>query len=461
MKNLPIDYYIDGFNVEDINCWDMTLATASAAYKNENYYFYSLLYAVYMNWPDNDEQVTTKILSILGLKLTEYPIHSEEELIHHVCHSIDTRCPALLLLRYNTMFFNSLYKTDSDLNHLLLILGYDQDTGLLNIRDYLFARNFIRTAIPGNADVFVDFRIKYEHLMEMWRETRKQGVEGFYSLEKVSDALIEDYEGLVQYYLDHVVVSRNDYERYNEAKSGDYKQVRQKMYHSVAMMLRVIERAFDTQHCLLNRNDRAYLKQQLEFYIKNRNMYANKVIKELMREGKISQGSIDCIVNNDQEIYEFISDIFERAQFVHASDKRTERNLSYNATVLCDSEVQGWPGANAVNGITDSDRDCWCSGNEAPQHWLIVDLKMKKQANRFVVLHHPYKRKLVTRDFSIEGSNDMNDWDVLAVVHDNEQHSSVVETASAMYRYYKLNIMKSSSIDENVARILSFEIYQV
>lgn len=457
MKNLPTNYYIDGFNVEDINCWDMTLACASGIYEKENYYFYCLLYAVYMNWPDNGQKGTDKILKLLGLQLIQYPIETEEQLLNQIYRSIDCHCPILMILRYNTIFFNSLYKKETEMKHLLMVTGYDRETGLLNIRDYLIARNLVKAALPGDADIFVDLPVKNEYLLEMWRESREQGVEGVYSLQKEANPQMHNYAELIQFYLENVDASRNVYGSY----SANYKEVRQKVYHGVAMMLRVIERAFDAERCLLPKNDRFRLKSQLENYIKNRSFYVNKIIKELMKMGTISAEMIEELVENDRDTHRFIADMYKRAEFIETAEMRIEKSIAYKALVFCDSEVEGWPGAYAVNGKTDSDRDCWCSGHEVPQHWLIVDLKMEKEANRFVVMHHPYKKKLVTREFNIEGSNDLKEWTVLASVHDNEKNSNVIEMKPVLYRYYKLNILKPNIIDENTARILSFEIYRI
>lgn len=460
MKNLLIDYYADGFNVEEIDCWDMTLACACGVYNKENYYFYSFLYAMFNNWPWSNKPVTEQVLKLLGVGQNEYHVNSGEELINKIYDAIDLGNPVLMLLRYNKIFFNSLYKKESDLNHVLLITGYDKERQLLNVRDYLFAKKFTKAVVQGSADIFIDFAIKDEYVIEMWQETKKEGVNSLFILERNDDPLIADYESLLQFFLENVSVDKKNYERYNTAAEGDYKLLRQKLYRNVSMLLRVVRRAFNEGHCILRNIQGDKLEEAMQQMIKKRDMYASKMIKEMMRDQTISDEAIHVIADYDQELYRFIKEVFEQTEFVKIITQGNEKNIALHMPVTCDSENATALAINAVNGKIEDEFDCWLSDFEHEQHWLVVDLKRKRAANRFLIRHHPYKKKLVTRDYCIEGSNDLQNWDVLTAVVDNDKHNNILNITPEEYRYYKLNIQKANNINENAARIFSFEIYE-
>lgn len=116
------------------------------------------------------------------------------------------------------------------------------------------------------------------------------------------------------------------------------------------MLLRVVRRAFIEGHCILRNIQGDKLEEAMQQMIKKRDMYASKMIKEMMRDQTISDEAIHVIADYDQELYRFIKEVFEQTEFVKIITQGNEKNIALHMPVTCDSENATALAINAVNG---------------------------------------------------------------------------------------------------------------
>lgn len=452
MKKIECDYYADGYNLDQIRCFDLSRACACGCYNKEFYYIYCFLYAMHRNffWKKGDK--AEDIYELLGLKEEVIELKSGVHLLDVMKNSINNGNPVLLVLRYDAIYFNSLYHQETDLRHGLLINGFDNEKGLINVKDYLPAKNLVRALAERKAEIFMDLVIKENHLVEMWEESAAVGVNEIRILKKCGAPKISNYNEMLIYYLENASIEPGNYTCYNRLSELEYGDIRKRLYNSSVMLLDVVRHAVR----IVNINTEN-LDEQITLILKNRNAATYIFLKEFMKHRKVNEYMVEYMLENDRRMYELMKIVLD---LLREEKKVTYENMALFATVLCDSEAKNAPAKNAVNGTISCDEDCWLSSSHYEEHFFIVDLSVPKEANAIVIKHHPKKRNLVTCNFRVEGSNDLNNWVLINEIKNNEKNQTTITFKTTKYRYFRLYITKANIINENAARIYGFEIYR-
>ncbi len=455
MKLLASGFYTEGYNLDQMRCLDLSRACASGCHGHELYYMYSFLYAMNRGWLWKREDTIEYILRPLGLRQIRQSVNTKEELIEMIHSQIDKGNPLLLCLAYDTIFFNSSYMEEDKAKHFLLINGYDGEKNLLNLKDYLFAREFVKTAIPRNVEVFIDFRLKEEHVVQMWEDSKKEGINEAVIISREDNQQIQNYQGLIGYFLKKVQIGREVYSCYNQMEGIDYADVMKRLYNSIDMILDVVKRAVREEKCLLFNLKEEEIEGLMHTCLSKRKDLTNRVLRELIHNHKISEGLIGEMVGNDGEIYKIMQLVYKQVRLYQKMQKR--KNIASGARVYADSEGENARAAYAVD--SNGDNTCWLADYHYEEHWIVVDLEEVRPIDTVIVGHHPTKKNLVTYDFRIEGSLDTQNWSVLGIFKGNQRHRTRVSFPSAYYRYIRVYIEKANVINENAARIYSIEVY--
>lgn len=461
MKKLFIDYYTDGFNVEQINCHDLTIACASGAYSYDNYFFYCFLHAIYSIWFPFRKNIRNDILELLGLQLKPITIESPEGLITQIKIAIDSKKPVLLTTRYNRLFYAPQFGKETDKSiHTLLIDGYDENKSIVRLRDFIFIRTFFQSTFGSRVDAFADLNIKQEYLIEIWKNSKIDGVEGVYILEKVKDSNIKSYKDLIEFYINHIDIKESTYS-YLKTESINFNDLRDDLYHTFVMLCNIFKKAFKQNHWDFKNIDCDEFIKSMQNFISNRNLLVNRIIKDVIKKQIVTDSLIEELKISDQSLYDYICTIYNKLTYLVTNNEENQDNLNLalNAMVIADSEGKNALAINAVDGKIENDFDCWKSTHMWDTHWLLVDIGEIKTIHRFIIKHHPENKMLVTQDFKIEGSLDSNEWDVLAEIKNNTKHENDIRIQPVAYRYFRLYITKPNILGDNSARIFSFEIY--
>jgi chitodextrinase len=117
-------------------------------------------------------------------------------------------------------------------------------------------------------------------------------------------------------------------------------------------------------------------------------------------------------------------------------------------------------GDKAVDG-TLTENSKWCSFGSGA-HWLIVDLGIETYVGEFVVKHAGSGGEGVldnTQDFTIELSEDGEQWTTVVNVTGNTSSETTHPIASTKARYAKLLITVPTARQDDAARIYEFEVY--
>ena len=139
INSIGFDLFTDGYNVDQINCIDLTTAVASSNNNYNNYYYYCFLYCVSVNWPNNNQSdmltCINNILNKLGLALKFKTIEDQDQLIPFIQQTIDKKQPLILITGLNALFYDFRYRTDTTVDHAIIISGYDDERSLIISRD--------------------------------------------------------------------------------------------------------------------------------------------------------------------------------------------------------------------------------------------------------------------------------------------------------------------------------------
>lgn len=430
MKEILLDYYIDGFNVEQVNCLDLSIAGACGCYNKEFYFYYLFLLSIQDNWIGKTD--TNKILQKIGLTSYQHHVISEKELLDNIYSAINLKKPVLLPVKYNKLFFDAKYNRNNNTMHLLLITGYDKENELIKVRDFLFARNLVQAILNKKVDVLADLTITTKQLCDIYFESEEKNI--MLIIQRIGNSVITSYNELIGYYLRKVQITVENYYNYVNLYSMSLEIVRRRLYHSVIMIGDIIERAFSNERCSFSEIKRIEFKRSIDKIFSERNVITNKIIKTIVKREKVSNSLLDLITENDKKLYDLVYETYHQVDFKEIDETQ---NLALDAPVLFDSEGKNAPAANAVNGKMDNDEDCWLSTYKYKEHWLIVDLGKIQQVDKIVVKHHPMKKILVTCDFKIEGSNDLQKWDELFKIKDNKEHENQIKIPIVSYRYFR------------------------
>lgn len=457
MKNLEIDYYTDGYNVEQISCVNITIACATGKFSYENYYYYSFLSTMYNNWAC-DQLSREEIIELMGIRKKPLSIKDSEDFIKQISNSIDNGNPVLLYSRYSRMFFATQYKMEAlPFVTMLVIDGYDNEKGTVRIRTYIHQVDF-NHHISGQKDFFVEafsyLYLKEEHIIEMWEDSIKDGVEGVFELENYSEAVITNYDELIEYYLKKVNIQNEDYQNLKDyIDKKDKKLVRKHLYNSIVLFMDVLKRYIKQNLNVELHNIK--IDEKIQQFLIDRNMLANRIMKHIVvGKSVIKDEDIETLRCSDLALYDLVYNVHS---IINNEKQKEAINYALNASVTADSDILNAPVSNAVNGTMLNGEDCWCSTYTYSEHWLVVDLETERKVSKFIVKHHPEKKNIVTREYRIEGSADSEQWDTLIDVKDNNDFVNEFVIDPVTYQYFRLYIIKPGM--DNAARIFSFEIY--
>ncbi|WP_313558763.1 hypothetical protein [Ruminiclostridium cellobioparum] len=203
---LDIDIYKNGFSADSVDCINGPVAAAAGYYSYEFYFYYCFLHCIYIQTSICDklynelnlDEYATLILENMGLALRKIDCTdmSDIEVISNISKVIMDGMPVVLVTKYNSLFYNTYYKSDTfKMNHAFIINEYLDDKNVFGIKESTLLRNIIDAY--KNTDIFFPLHITEAMLSDIWKIANEQFIlensafyKKFYSLEKKTHKVI-------------------------------------------------------------------------------------------------------------------------------------------------------------------------------------------------------------------------------------------------------------------------------
>ena len=138
-KQLELSLYKDGYHIEETDCWHMPLA-CTAGYYDFYYYQMFLFYtSIQINWKEEVNDLEN--LNRFGLDYISCKVTEKSSLIPKIREYINREVPVILKVPYRTLFFAYEQYKRSNLEHGILIAGYDDSREIIQTREW--AHNYM------------------------------------------------------------------------------------------------------------------------------------------------------------------------------------------------------------------------------------------------------------------------------------------------------------------------------
>ncbi|WP_379128437.1 discoidin domain-containing protein [Paenibacillus sp. sgz500958] len=491
---LEMDYYTEGYRTMHSNCVDLPIAGAAGFHQYENYFYYTFLYAVMMNWGDvegGDWAASRRnILNKLGLTLKVNEVSVAADLMSAIKMNIDQQCPVVMIANYKYLFFLSSYDTVID-DHAFLITEYDSARRIFVIRENQLNKEVTLNVMKG--EPFFKLQLTEELVADIWsksnasfKEIRNYCYNKLFSIEKIGSSSYHSYLDLVEDFVEcHKNRTNNLVEavdRFNDnvslmeglkdanAVAVEFEVMRRSFHGSALIMFDIFEQAFP----FLSSHEE-WRQRFCEFrdeYVKFRyhlisNFHADTLRRKLMQPNRILQLKEE-IRQLDTKLFSLLDKLI-----LHNSEHLKEQILSNTAQSLvnyapgaevsADSEYSPdqetvCKATHVVNGRWENwMTDSWHSDKSKPIHWLMLDLLEPRAILKFVI-RHSNAPGYITMDFEIQGSNNKEKWERIETVNNNESILTTHEVERCIYRYIRLYITYPAQNDFQ-ARIFEFEVW--
>lgn len=133
-KELELSLYKDGYHIDETDCWHMPLACAAGYYDMYYYQMFLFYTTIQNNW--KKEVVDLENINRFGLDCISCKVTEKDHLIPTIREYINRQVPVILKVHYNTLFFAYDQYKRSNLEHGILIAGYDDSREIIQTREW-------------------------------------------------------------------------------------------------------------------------------------------------------------------------------------------------------------------------------------------------------------------------------------------------------------------------------------
>ncbi|QNU66156.1 hypothetical protein EHE19_014910 [Ruminiclostridium herbifermentans] len=202
-KSLDIDMYKNGFGAQHISCVYGPIAASAGHFNYNNYFYFCYLHAILNNTEERRDLGlkgnANRILSYMGLELQSIDCsgYTPEETVNRISEEILGGWPVILVVKYNSLFYNKYYKDSTfTLNHAIIVNEYGENNRTFGIKEASLLRDTVNAY--ENSDVFFPLQVTFDMLKDIYDESNKQFIKGnqifannIYSMRKIDEINID------------------------------------------------------------------------------------------------------------------------------------------------------------------------------------------------------------------------------------------------------------------------------
>ncbi len=455
---LKLDYYRDGIDETKVICTDIPIAAACGYYNVDNYFYFLLQKFFYKNWKF-DKHYENKMFENMGLRYREIIVKDTEMLKEKVKIFLKDNKPVLLPIKYCDMFFSSEYKK-SQSTHFILLSGYNVDVDIWYMR---LSPHVISDSVLNENIGLYPFRVKEKMVLDMWKQTNyKYCKEKNFFQNKIFVVEQEAKSNIIDIYqLLNMLFSKNfklENEFLNVIKNYQYKdkeKLEYDIYFIRAYYIKYVIQFFEILKKYINRNNKKLCEKIdvfLERYIQTRSINIAKLQAKCLRGEELE---IESVMLEEKAMECDLLDII--AEIKHNLQSNYEINgINYvnNSIITASSEDKIY---FDCENVRNDDNEIWRSDNVNAPHWLMFEFNKEIKVKKMNICHDSNFNK-ITMCFCIEGSKDMDKWELLDSVVNNSDITTTHLLKGKAYRYIRIYITEPSKL-YNQARIRKVEIY--
>ena len=497
MKDLDISYYTDGYGMGYLDCQKNGLAAGAGYHKYDNYYFFSFLIAIYNYWKTKDlsfnievneysfEDLNNFFLNKIGIsirKITE----DNNGLFDHIKKYIDKGIPLYALVSYNSVFYHYQYLVENvDTFHGILISGYDEERKLIFIRDYIpgvISSNYLDEKLTTinklqiTKDIFNYMWNKGNSDLSGYNSNYKNSL---YIVEKHSNCEINNYLELINHFLNHFNINETyvadaiknyknfeSFEKDEDIESYAYR-FRRRFHLRIESIFNIMEKCFSFLS-FESKIKNEYIDFKKAFLTK-KEIIMNKIIKKAISKKNMTEIERTDFIETIEKMDHQLMNLIKKCCMIESN----EHNLSLKAEASADSEYSSYDkffgkvhlkAENAISGDWHMwQKDLWSSTNDNKEHWLKLDLNEEQKVDKIQVRHHVDSKTRITREYSVLGSNDNQNWETIFSIKNNTDVLNEKDVENCCYRYFKLFITIPSQPEQsdmqNVTAIYEFNLF--
>ncbi len=326
-KTLDIDMYKNGFDYQKIDCIHGPIAAAAGYYSYNNYFYFCYLHAILSNTPNYlDSGLVSKanrILSCMGLEMQRIDCsgYTTEETINSIAREIIEGCPVILVVKYNSLFYNKYYKDSTYiLDHAIIVNEYGENNRTFGIKEASLVRDVVNTY--ENSDIFFSLQVTFDMLKDIFDESNKQYIKenqifanSIYSMHRIEDISIDTNEVikksllLFKDYKNDLINIINSYNEQIEKFKYYTELIRRRFYGCIKPIFH-----FLYDHCNQNNLDTALTENTEEIIEDTRKEALNFLYKACITGTKITREKQNdlCskVLDSDEKLINLITNVF-------------------------------------------------------------------------------------------------------------------------------------------------------
>ena len=471
MKNFKFNIQNKEYLLEINNCIDYKFAGASALFDKYFFKLYCAFWAYYVNWSSHSEgeNIRKKIMEKLGLELRHEKI-TKTNIVNTIKEKIDKGFPVLLSVCSSSLFFSIVYNNNESqyLGHILLITGYDDEKGIIYIRENSINKEVMAMLTKSNP--LLQYQLTYQMLEDIIEKNsiyiNDYCEKCFYYMvlkenKKLSLICLELYDVLKKCYLKFSDGLVNEIEVIiDEQKYND--KILDEQFH------RSYRKSLDAIFDILEENSDNVIKQELlkikEIYLLQRTKVINVLSRNALKNNAVNNEELMILANllkdENNKLFTFIHD-----NCFFTKEEKNQNLLFLKDTIInTDSEKIGENGeifsANSFleKQNMDSGNSFWASDEGGFIHWLVVTFAKKCNISRIIIENSKY-RDAMTSDYKLFYSNTGNDWIKIADIIDNQDsvNSYIVDLRDV--KCIKIEITKPNKAFKKMCIIRNLYIY--
>mgnify|MGYP003289996125 CR=1 FL=1 len=470
MKILNINSHIDGYNVSVNNCLDYNIAGAISFY-NKNYLkIYCALWGLFSNDKRNESvNITKKVLDTFGIELINVNNINEANLIDIIKKIIDENHPVIFNTHSSALFYSIMYLENNikDINHSLIINGYDEDKKLLFIKE-----NNINTKVLDHltkSKPFSDYQLTYDMIIEIFKITKDSLDEQFYKnnsicylslqneiiIENIYNLIINNFCELLNSSYDGLC-GKIDEILTNDTFSNIFlgEQFRRTYYYSLIPILDFLEEYYKLSEDLKFLNFKTDLLSSREKVINYiiKNTYFGRSA-DYIKLNSYKTNILQCNIN----LFKFLN--LKKDKVLLGKQKRVNIISLNEVKLFSDSEDKFLKLDNVKKDEKVNDNlSFWKSEDRLKNHWLIIDFVQEKEINKICIYHHE-KNVYITKNFKIFGYTIEQQRKLICNIENNDKQVNIVEFDKLNVIKLKILITKPNGGIDYAARIKKIEIY--
>lgn len=438
-KKLNINLSNDLYNIEIANCMEYHIGRAINFFDDKYTLLFFSYLCYYKNYINNSDFIN-KILDKLYIDhyYFEYDVNN---IIKNIIHNIDNDIIMLLEVPSSTLFYHPLFNNVNikNINHSIIIEGYDDENDLLFIRDASLCKSDFASltisSIPASLqitfDMFLNIIIKSNNIIDGYFEK---------SLLCLKTSNKNYYKSINNFYNDIY---------YNGFMNDNL----------IVELNKTLDRNYFHDYYKTEQFRRDYLlsfKPFFDFFnIKYENIDLRKntinyLYKSSFLNKQVNKETIDSCIKSINILNENL-----QKELIDSFNKKINYKKIDDIAIKSDSEISRDGIKYSINNLINNKKNndftnYWVSTNSITEHYVKLKSNSNLKVDRIEIEHVP-NIQFITKDYDLYGF-DGKQYILINKIRNNNLLKNIIEIEGD-YKSFKIQFIKVNENYDNSARL--------